>query len=110
MDDGGQYYNVYLTAPGIDYGHTAGLCGNNNGDPNDDNPAYVVDDTNLLFPSMRVTSANDLWAWKPVTGATAPTLPPFAQECAYVAPVVSKPVLSNGGLFLKKTCCFELVG
>ena len=98
--DGGFYLNAYATAPGVDYGNTVGLCGNNNGNPNDDVPAYVVDvnQAYLLFPSMVVTAANDLWSWKPTTTVTVPTLPAFAQECSYTAPVVSKPLLSNGGL------------
>lgn len=97
MDDGGSYWNVYAWAPGIDYNHCGGMCGNNNGNPNDDAVAYIVDNVNDLREDQRVTSANDLWTWKYTGGAATVTKPPYASECAYVAPVVSVPVLSNGG-------------
>ncbi len=91
--------NVYITVPGIDYNRTIGMCGDNNGNPNNDAPAYVINDPNLIPDSMKVNPQTDLWGWVPSNTATAATLPPFAEECSYTAPVVSKPLISYGSLF-----------
>jgi hypothetical protein len=81
------------------------MCGNNNGNPSDDAPGYEIYLESQLFASMHVTPQTDLWAWKPTTTVTAPTLPSYAQECVYVAPVVSKPIISYGGM----PCIFVIV-
>ena len=96
IGDGGVYYNIYVSVPGIDNNHVVGMCGNFNGNPNDDAPGYIIQDASQLFPGMVVTAANDLWRWKPTTTVTASTLPPYAAECAYVPPPVIVPVISAG--------------
>ena len=96
--DENYYLNIYATAPGIDWNRTEGMCGNNNGNPNDDAPGSTISYASQLFPGMVPTT--DLWAWKLTSTVTASTLPPYAAECAYVAPVVSKPVISAGSALL----------
>jgi hypothetical protein len=95
FDMASYYMNVYVNAPGMDFGKTTGMCGNFDGNPSNDAPAYVVQHVSELFESQKIK--NDLWAWK-FTGATQSVpVSPFSQECPYVAPVVSRPVLQQGG-------------
>jgi len=93
---GKRYINVYATAPGVDYSNTAGVCGNNDGNRNNDvSVAYNGWIHNLanLYESQRPTE--NLFNWYPSGVSVAPTLPPFAEECDYVDPIYVRPVLGN---------------
>eukprot|EP00056_Hartaetosiga_gracilis_P010697 m.159312 g.159312 ORF g.159312 m.159312 type:complete len:1837 (+) comp13368_c0_seq3:108-5618(+) len=95
---GKKYINVYVTAPGVDRGRTAGMCGNNNGNRNDDantcNNCWIHN-LNDLYESQRPTS--DLFSWYPSPGSAnvQATLPPFAEECDYIEPAFVRPILNN---------------
>ncbi|EGD75710.1 hypothetical protein PTSG_07827 [Salpingoeca rosetta] len=92
-----RYINVYVTAPGVDYGNTVGVCGNNNGNPNDDMDIGYnrwIYNLDLLYESQRPTE--NLFSWYP-SGISddGPTLPPFAEECDYQDPPFVRPILNN---------------
>jgi len=95
VDAYGWGMNVYVTAPGQDYNRTVGLCGNNNGRPGDDSPAYVIWHERDLFPDQRLGSRQDLWSWYPSSTSVSPTLPPYAEECSTLDVPYLNPVLSN---------------
>ncbi len=90
--------DVYTSAPGMDFGKTTGLCGNFNNVASDDAASYnyFYGSVAELPAHMRISS--DLFQY--VASPSPPSAPPspFASECPYVAPVVSRPVLQQGGI------------
>ena len=89
------YMNVYMQAPGLDHNAVCGICGNFNGNPNDDFQIYVTRDYNQLMACQQV-AGEGLWDWQPtqVTTTDAP-LPSDAKECNYTETLLSRPVLNN---------------
>jgi len=86
------YGNMYVTAPGQDYGLTQGICGNFNGNKNDDAPVYVASSPSQMRPDM--IPKVDLFNWKP-TGIINVVSSPYAKECNYTEPTYIRPILSN---------------
>jgi len=86
------YGNMYVTAPGQDYGMTQGICGNFNGNKNDDAPVYVASSPSQMRPDM--IPKIDLFNWKP-TGIINVNPSPYAKECNYTEPTYIRPILSN---------------
>jgi hypothetical protein len=86
--------------------HVFECTGNNNGNPNDDAPAYVVDGgLDRLFKSQQIT--RDLWAWQPP--AVLPqgdALPPYAKECPYIEPTYLTPTIVYPGTLNTDCSCF----
>ena len=86
------YGNMYVTAPGQDYGLTQGICGNFNGVASDDAPVYVASSPSQMRPDM--IPKIDLFNWKP-TGIINVVSSPYAKECNYTEPTYIRPILSN---------------
>lgn len=92
---GGWGMNVYFTAPGQDYNRTVGMCGNNNGNPNDDTTGYVIWLAKDLFPTQRLGTRQDLWTWFP-SAVPATPVANTAGLCTTVdTPII--PILNNPG-------------
>jgi hypothetical protein len=104
---GKRYINVFATAPGVDRARTLGVCGNNNGNPNDDvNVGHNgwIHDLATLFESQRVTTATDVFRFVP-TGVAAPVpAAPFAEECAYIDPPFVRPILNQPNVEVRYFC------
>jgi hypothetical protein len=99
---GRRYMNVYATAPGVDRDRTVGICGNNNGNPNDDvNVGHNawIHNLGVLFDNQRVSASNDIFNFNPATSNdlfdVTPSLPPFAEECDYIDPKFIRPILNQ---------------
>lgn len=93
-----RYLNVYLTAPGVDYGQTVGVCGNNNGNPHDDLDLSWnrwVNDLSTLRPEQLPDPNFDLFSWYPSEIIDEEPLPPHAEECDYIDPPFVRPILNN---------------
>eukprot|EP00055_Hartaetosiga_balthica_P011100 m.49500 g.49500 ORF g.49500 m.49500 type:complete len:1837 (-) comp7454_c0_seq3:541-6051(-) len=93
---GRKYLNIYVTAPGVDRDNTVGMCGNNNGNRNDDTSACYncwINDFASLYESQRPKT--DLFSFYPSPVTVTPTLPPFAEECDYMDPPFVRPILNN---------------
>jgi len=88
--------NMYATAPGIDYKQTVGICGNFNGNPNDDSPIYQAYSPSQMFANQLPTI--DLFNWYPTTMNPPVIQSPYAQECSYIPPVFIVPVLSQNNV------------
>ncbi len=86
------YGNMYVTAPGLDYKSTEGICGNFNSDRNDDIPIYVATSQNQM-PSSYIPKI-DLFNWYPSTTYTVDKSP-YVEECKYIDPIVILPILNN---------------
>lgn len=88
------YGNMYVTAPGQDYGATEGICGNFNGNRDDDVPIYVATSASQMPASM--IPQMDLFNWVPSASDAVIVAPsPYAKECNYTEPTFIRPVLSN---------------
>jgi hypothetical protein len=88
------YGNMYVTAPGLDYAATEGICGNFNGNRGDDVPIYVATSANQM-PSSMIPKV-DLFNWKPSPSDSIISTPsPYSKECNYTEPTFIRPVLSN---------------
>ena len=88
------YGNMYVTAPGQDYGATQGICGNFNGNSGDDVPVYVASSPSQM-PSTMIPKY-DLFNWKPsASDFTTVIVSPYAKECNYTEPTFIRPILSN---------------
>jgi len=93
---GKRYMNIYATAPGVDYKHTEGMCGNFDGNRNNDaNVGYGqwIHSLSKLYDSQRPKV--NLFDWYPSGLTPAPTLPPHAEECQYIEPPFVRPLLNN---------------
>ena len=92
--------NVYTSAPGMDFGKTTGICGNFNGIAADDAPSYNYYYQHVAEMPASMQISSNLFQF--VASPSPPSAPPspFASECAYVAPVVSRPVLQQGGIVI----------
>eukprot|EP00052_Salpingoeca_macrocollata_P024315 m.216842 g.216842 ORF g.216842 m.216842 type:complete len:1872 (+) comp22226_c0_seq1:169-5784(+) len=89
---------VYGYAPGQDYFRTYGMCGNNNGDPNDDAPAFRIRNLALLFQDQRVTGVAgrpNLFTWRPTSPHVTGVAPPHQEECDYVEVPYVPPVIDH---------------
>ena len=89
----GVYGNMYVTAPGLDYGATSGICGNFNGNPGDDVPVYVASSAGQMPATM--IPAVDLFNWYPSADASANDAVTNPYQCNYTEPTFIRPILSN---------------
>jgi len=95
------YFNVYFTAPGIDHGNTAGLCGNNNKQVSDDhNPGGGTTEA-VLSEEQKLGNRPDLWNFYPgaaVATSVAPgTYLPCVMPTTLAGVVLYNPTLINIG-------------
>lgn len=86
------YGNMYVTAPGLDYKNTVGICGNFNGIASDDIPIYRATSQSQM-PSSYIPKI-DLFNWQPSSTYNVDKSP-YVEECKYVDPVVILPILNN---------------
>ncbi|EGD72656.1 hypothetical protein PTSG_04390 [Salpingoeca rosetta] len=86
------YMSMYLTAPGRDFNDVEGVCGNFDGNPNNDAPVYYARSVNQLWSSQR--PSYDLFAWYP--SPSPPSPPPRSyEECTYEEPPFVRPILNR---------------
>jgi hypothetical protein len=88
----GVYGNMYVTAPGLDYGATSGICGNFNGNAGDDVPVYVASSASQMPASMIPTV--DLFNWYP-SASDKVIVSENPYQCNYTEPTFIRPILSN---------------
>jgi hypothetical protein len=88
------YGNMYVTAPGQDYMSTVGVCGNFNGNKNDDAPYnnFFATSTNQM-PEGTIPSY-DLFNFIP-SGIIDEVSQPSELKCQYVSTPVIIPILNN---------------
>ena len=88
--------NIYVHAPSRDYqAGVQGICGNFNGNRNDDSPCggCKLHNLNSLFDGQKPN--RDLFSWYP-SSVIDPVIPsPHVEECEYVPPVFRPPILTH---------------
>ena len=89
------YFNVYFTAPGIDHGNTAGLCGNSNQQISDDhNPGGGTVEA-VLSAEQKLGNRSDLWNFYPGADVATSVAPGTYLPC-----VMPTTELAGAGLVL----------
>ncbi len=91
----GSYIDLYVQTPGIDFNSVCGICGNFDGNPNNDYNVYMSTMYSQLTACQQVQASEDLWNWQPSSISPEPVLPIGAEKCNYTEPTYIKPIINN---------------
>jgi hypothetical protein len=91
----GTYVDLYVQTPGIDFNSVCGICGNFDGNPNNDYTVYMSTQYSQLMPCQQVLPSEDLWNWVPSSIAPPPVIPVGSEKCNYTETTYIKPILNN---------------
>ena len=91
----GTYVDLYVQTPGIDFNSVCGICGNFDGNPNNDYTVYMSTQYSQLMPCQQVLPSEDLWSWIPSSVAPPPIIPIGSEKCNYTETTYIKPIINN---------------
>ena len=99
----GNNMNVYIDIPGIYWQNVGGMCGNFDGNSNNEgNPSYVIGSYSSLPNEWKVNPSESLWIWEPSENIDNSEItlhiPPNSHTCEYTRPLHGKPIISNANV------------
>ena len=90
--------NMYITVPGLDYKSLTGICGNFNGQGNDDLPSTMTSNvcTSISQLNGNVLPKIDLFSWYPNGGNNQNVINSKSINCPYNPPSVIYSLINSG--------------